>query len=95
MANAQKSIPQRNLVRSQARSATDGGSNEPRYLQKYVSRKSKQRQQEIEEEKKARERPITSAERRERAQLVKDSLFRHEKFLERQKKEREDQLELK
>ena len=65
-------------------------SNQPRYLSKFVSKRTQKRQQEIEEEKASKNRPVTSAEKKERAAKVKESLARQELYIEQQKKKREE-----
>lgn len=65
-------------------------SSQPRYLSKYVSKRTQKRQNVIEEEKAAQNRPITSAEKKERAAKVKESLVRQEHYIEQQKKKREE-----
>lgn len=56
-------------------------SSMPRYLQRFKSRRTKEREQEMENEKAAREKPITSAERKERAKIVRESLTRHDRYI--------------
>jgi len=89
---------QSHLRRSANSVGGDGGASDanlPRYLSKYVSKRTQKINEEVEAEKAARDKKISSEERKERALKIKESLTRHEKYIELQKKGREDEKETK